>query len=645
MSGDEETAFGRWPSPWTAAEVAAARISRSGLAVAGDTVYWCESRPGESGRQVVVGSRNRGRPMDLSPPGVSVRSRVHEYGGGAAAIAGSTLYYVDQADQRWYRRPLEPNAGAPVPLTTEGESGHRRYADGRVTPSGRWLISVEELLLDGATSHALVAVATDGSRRVEILDESSDFVAAPRISPDGSRLAWTSWDHPSMPWDRSELRVASVEETADTVTLRSTATVAGGPRRSVGQPRWCADGALVFVDDTSGWWLPTRLAPGESEPVALVHLEAEFHAPDWVLGQSTIAELPGGALLCRVHRSGSDSLVRLDPGRRGPDASGWVLTTVEQPCLSIAGVAAAGDGARAYLLGTTSSEAHAVLELSLVATAPSRRISAASGRPHDPAELSVSKPFVAGSGPASVPGQFFAPRSPGVESRRPPPLVVFCHGGPTGSFDPGFDPVVQFFASRGLAVAGVDYRGSSGYGRAYRERLAGEWGVADVDDCATFALALAGDGLVDGDRMAIRGTSAGGLTALGALVRTDLFRGAASWYGVTDLESLAADTHDFESHYLDGLVGQWPAARTRYEERSPIHHADHISGEVLLLQGADDPVVPPDQSVRFAEALRAHGVECRLVVFERESHGFRSAATIEAALSEELEFYLGLFDG
>jgi dipeptidyl aminopeptidase/acylaminoacyl peptidase len=611
------------------------------LAVAGDTVYWSESRPAEGGRQVVVGSKG-GQLEDLSPKEVSVRSKVHEYGGGAATIAGSSLYYVDQADQRWYRVALGSDRGA-EPLTPESGSVHRRYADARLTPSGRWLVSVEEQLHDRATSHALVAIATDGSERVEVLDESSDFVAAPRISADGSRLAWIAWDHPAMPWDRSELRVAVVEETADRLLLRSPLSVAGGPGRSVGQPRWCRDGSLVFVDDRSGWWLPNRLPPGESDCVELVHLEAEFHSPDWVLGQSTIAELPDGTLLCRCRRSGSDSLVHLVPGTGGPDAPGWTLGTVEQPCVSIAGVAAAADGSAAYVLGATPSEAHCVLEIPLAGAPAARRISAEPSRGHDPGTVSVARPFVAGEAFGRVPGQLFAPASPRREPEGPPPLVVFCHGGPTGSFEPGFDPVVQFFTSRGLAVAGVDYRGSSGYGREYRERLAGGWGVADVEDCAAFADALAAEGLVDGTRMAIRGTSAGGLTALGALVRTELFAGAASWYGVTDLESLAADTHDFESRYLDSLVGPWPGAAARYQERSPIHHADRITGQVLLLQGADDPVVPPDQSVRFAEMLGEHGIECRLVVFEGESHGFRSAATIEACLTEELAFYRALF--
>jgi dipeptidyl aminopeptidase/acylaminoacyl peptidase len=641
MTGDDETAFGWWPSQWSAAEVAAERVSRSGLAVAEGAVYWCESRPAEGGRQVVVGSRDGRLPDDLSPHGISARSRVHEYGGGAATIDGTTLYYVDQTDQGWHRVGL--GHGTPVVLTPEDGSVRRRYADARVTPSGRWLVSVEERIREGMTRHALVAVATDGSRRVEVLEEGSDFVAAPRLSEDGARLAWIAWDHPSMPWEHSELRVAAFDERRDGVALHSAVSVAGGAGGSVGQPRWCRDGALVFVDDRSGWWRPHRLARGETEPVQLVRAQAEFHAPDWVLGQSTIAELPDGTLLCRVRRSGADSLARLAPGRQGPDAAGWTLSTIDQPCVSIAGVAAAADGDRAYVLGATASEAHCVLELSLGTAAPPRRLSAGADRAHEPAELSVARPFVAGAGRGRVPGHFFAPASPRVEREGPPPLVVFCHGGPTGAFEPGFDPVVQFFTSRGLAVAGVDYRGSSGYGRAYRERLAGAWGIADVEDCATFARALAVEGLVDGAHMAIRGTSAGGLTALGALVHTDLFAGAASWYGVTDLEALASDTHDFESRYLDSLVGPLPAAAARYRERSPIHRADHITGKVLLLQGADDPVVPPDQSRRFAEALRERGVECRLVVFEGESHGFRSAATIEACLNEELAFYRGLF--
>ena len=652
-----ESAFGWWPSPWSASDVAAGKVSRSGLQSDGDPVYWSESRPGEGGRQVVVRSVPGAPVTDVSPGAVSVRSRVHEYGGAAATMADGRLYFVDQGDQRWYRTTVGDGADL-LPLTPEPPYGGPtvRYADGRVTRQGTWLVSVEERLADGAAEHRLVAVAVDGSQQVVSLVDGGDFVSSPRLSPDGQWLAWVTWDHPSMPWDSSEVRVARLHEADGTVGIGRPHRVAGGDGVAVGQPQWCRDGSLLFVDDRSGWWLPYRLAPGNGRNVGtevagpLVDVEGEFHAPDWVLGQATMAELSDGSIACRMRRDGRDRLVHLQPGTDGPQAPHWLMTEIDQPCVTLSGVAvspvAAGTGRqRVCVLGSTPTEAQGVFEISPGGRFPPQRLSAPSGVGVARADVSVARPFRVDTDHGPVPGLFFAPASATAEGPpgARPPLVVFCHGGPTGAAESGFDPVVQFFTSRGLAVAAVDYRGSSGYGRSYRKRLDGEWGVADIDDCADVAVALDREGWVDGSRMAIRGGSAGGLTALGALIRSRRFAGAVAWYGVTDLEALATDTHDFESRYVDSLVGPWPEAAEQYRSRSPIHHADQVSGEVLLLQGADDPVVPAAQSERFAEELVACRVPCRLIVFEGESHGFRRAATIEACLEAELSFYRSLF--
>jgi dipeptidyl aminopeptidase/acylaminoacyl peptidase len=652
-----ESVFGWWPSPWSASDVAAGKVSRSGLQSDGDAVYWSESRPGEGGRQVVVRSVPGAPVADVSPGAVSVRSRVHEYGGAAATVAAGRLYFVDQGDQRWYRTTVGDGADL-LPLTPEPPYGGPtvRYADGRVTRQGTWLVSVEERLADGAAEHRLVAVAVDGSQQVVSLVDGGDFVSSPRLSPDGQWLAWVTWDHPSMPWDSSEVRVARLHEADGTVGIGRPHRVAGGDGVAVGQPQWCRDGSLLFVDDRSGWWLPYRLAPGNGRNVGtevagpLVDVEGEFHAPDWVLGQATMAELSDGSIACRMRSDGRDRLVHLQPGTDGPQAPHWLMTEIDQPCVTLSGVAAspaaAGTGRqRVCILGSTPTEAQGVFEISPGGRFPPQRLSAPPGVGVARADVSVARPFRVDTDHGPVPGLFFAPASATAEgpARARPPLVVFCHGGPTGAAESGFDPVVQFFTSRGLAVAAVDYRGSSGYGRSYRKRLDGEWGVADIDDCADVAVALDREGWVDGSRMAIRGGSAGGLTALGALIRSRRFAGAVAWYGVTDLETLATDTHDFESRYVDSLVGPWPEAAERYRSRSPIHHADQVSGAVLLLQGADDPVVPAAQSERFAAELAAHRVPCRLIVFEGESHGFRRAATIEACLEAELSFYRSLF--
>ncbi len=672
--------FGWWPSLWSPAITAAGKVSRSELHADNGSLYWCESRPGDGGGQVVVRSSGGIAAVDVSPPGVSVRSRVHEYGGGSATVRGGVLFYVDQSDQQWYRIDVVglpvTTPGAPVALTGEdppeasadGESSDppsgwtTRFADGRVTPSGRWLLCVEERHGDGRTVHRLVAVAVAERSAVVPLADDGDFVAAPRPSPDGRWVAWVTWDHPFMPWERSELWVARLQETEGGIRLVAPRRVAGGGDSSVGQPQWGRDGSLLFVDDRSGWWLPYRLAPEGSDgrgavAEALVDMEAEFHSPDWALGQSTMAERSDGSLVCRMHRGGRDQVVLLRPdgapdssGAPGPRSAGtfWSVEVIDQPCVVVSGLAVVTDagapGDRLYVLGSTPVESHAVFEIPWTGGGPLRRVSAGPEPPLEITDVSVARPFTASTSDGPVPGLFYEPPAgpPGAPSG-PPPLVVFCHGGPTSAATGGLDPIIQFFTSRGLSVAAVNYRGSSGYGRDFRRRLDGHWGEADIDDCVRYASALEREGLVDGGRMAIRGTSAGGLTALGALIRSDRFAGAAAWYGVTDLEALAADTHDFESHYVDSLIGPWPEAAEIYRARSPINGAARVTGRVLLIQGTDDPVVPLDQSERFAARLLERGVPCRLILFEGESHGFRRASTIEASLVAELEFYRSLF--
>ncbi len=509
--------------------MAAGKVSRSGLQAEGDAVYWLESRPAEGGRQVVVRSRSGEGREDVSPGEVSVRTRVHEYGGGGATVHQDTLFYVEHESQQWYRVPIERADGPidPLRLTPPGRTGAAasRYADGRVSASGRWLVSVvEQHLGDGSVRHRLAAVPVDGSEQVVNLGGQADFVAAPRPSPDGRWLAWVSWDHPSMPWDSSELWMAAVEESETTFAAVGARRVAGGAGVSVGQPRWCNDGSLSYVDDRTGWWLPYRLEPGDpaSPPAALTDLEAEFHAPDWALGQATMAELADGSLVCRACVDGRDHLVRLMPSDRPGEP--WRPEVVDQPCVSLSGVAAppgVGPVGTVYVMGSTPNQSHGVFELRLEGGHPAKRISAGPEVAASAADISVGQAFVAPTPAGPVPGLLFVPANasvPAGDQPGPPPVVVFCHGGPTASAEPGFDPTIQFFTSRGLAVAAVDYRGSSGHGRGYRQRLRGLWGEADVEDCVHYALALGRAGLVDASRMAIRGTSAGGLTALGALV-------------------------------------------------------------------------------------------------------------------------------
>jgi dipeptidyl aminopeptidase/acylaminoacyl peptidase len=640
---------GTWPSPFSAGAVAAGKVSRSGLQIDGRWVYWLESRPDEGGRQVLVRASVHGESLDVSPPGRSIRSRVHEYGGGAATVVDGTLYYVDQSDQGLYRWEVgSVEDTAPTPLTPPSSGGRSlRYADGRLTAERDWFVCVEERHSPGGVAHGIVAVNAHGSFATVPVLEGRDFYAAPRPSPDGARLAWLTWDHPQMPWDGCELWIGEWDADDTEPRVTQARRIAGGPDVSIGQPLWCRDGSLVYVSDEAGWWQPYRLTALDDETgvgSVLTSVQAEFHGPDWVLGQATMAELPDGALVCRMHADGSDSVVRIPPPAHAPapdGTDGLELEGVSQPCVAISGVCATAEGT-VVVLGSTTTVGPTVYAVT-PAAAPEQAdmLSAGAALAVPPGDIAVAEPVVAATPEGPVHSLFYAPTSSGFEvpAGAVPPAVVMCHGGPTAATDPGFDPLVQYFTSRGLAVLTVNYRGSVGYGRAYRQRLRGLWGVADIDDCAAAALSLAAAGRVDGDAMVIRGTSAGGLTALGALIRSDRFAGAVAWYGVTDLEALAAETHDFESRYVDTLVGPLPEAVATYRERSPIHHADRVTGAVLLLQGLDDPVVPADQAERFADALRAHGVNCRYQAFAGESHGFRKAETLRTAVAAELDFY------
>ncbi len=623
---------GRPPSdqPWTAARVAGAKRSRGDLCVDGSVVYWAENRPDEGGRVVVVAADPDGRRGDVSPPGVSVRSRVHEYGGGAFTVHRDRLFYVDQAEQRWWSMPVDGAAG-PMALTPEDPS--TRYADPCVV--GPWLYAVEERHLATGVAHRLVAVATDGSGEIHPLDASSDFVAAPSVSASGEYLAWMAWDHPHLPWDVSRVQVARLHlEEGRPPQVGTTSTVVGGPARSVGPPVWLADGTLVVVEDSSDWWMPSQVDAASlaraveegTSPVLrpLAVPEGEYTQPHWVFGRRTVVEAADGRLWLVRRRHGRDELLVLDR------LTGAVARP-DQPAVAISSIAALPqDPGGVALLGSTTTAASAVLSVAVQVAWLTDRAEehAAVGAE----SIEVETPW------GTVPGLLTRPAGPA------PPLVVFCHGGPTASAEPGLDPLIQLLVQEGLAVAVVDYRGSSGHGRRYREALAGAWGVADVADCVAFADGLARIGRVDGRRMAIRGSSAGGMTALLALCGGSAFAGAVSHYGVTELRALAADTHDFESRYLDHLIGPWPEAAARYDERSPAHRAGELRGRVLLLQGDDDHVVPLAQAEAFARAVAATGASCELLVFPGEGHGFRRAESIEAALTAELDFYRTLFD-
>jgi dipeptidyl aminopeptidase/acylaminoacyl peptidase len=618
-------------------------------------LYWLESRPEENGRVVFVRAGADG-PRDHSPADVSIRSRVHEYGGGAVCLVPDgnpgAFAYVDQSDQRvWHcTGPSAAGSVAPRPLSPPAPEGWSyRHGGLSATADGRWVLAVREAHTGAGRPprRSVVALSTfSRSPSESTLLAGHDFFGAPRADATGARLAVVAWDHPDMQWDASSLVVVPLDHAGSSsrdddllVAAGTPWVVAGGSDESVGQPAWQRDGTLRFVSDRRGWWQP-YVHPGTPDapagPAPLDDTEAEFHGPDWVLGQSTFAELPDGSVVARRTAAGRDTLVRL--------RSGTAPELVPQPCVSIVALCSHGNGLA--LIGSSPDA-----PTNVWVTGPNERPRPVRAAPRfadhlRPEGLAQGEPFtLTGRSGRAVHGTLYRPRPPAGPSatpppEAPPPLVTWCHSGPTSACQPGLDLTLQFFSTRGFAVACVDYAGSTGYGRAYRCALWGRWGEADAEDCLDAARHLADRGDVDPGRMAVRGGSAGGMTALNALAAGEGFKACAALYAVTDLLSLAATTHDFEAHYNDRLIGPLPEAHDLFVQRSPVGKAASMTGAVLLLQGTEDAVVPPAQAERMRDALVAAGTTCDLRFFEGEGHGFRRADTLTACLEAELAFYL-----
>jgi dipeptidyl aminopeptidase/acylaminoacyl peptidase len=614
--------YGSWRSPIAAARLAAGgvRLSEPWPFVDG-SVIWLEGRASEGGRSVLVRRDPDGATADLLPAGTNARTRVHEYGGGAWLPAGGAVVFSGYADQRLYR--VEPG-GASAAITPEPpEPAGLRYADGRTTPDGRLIVCVRETHAGGEVVNELVVLPADGSAPPRPIASGRDFYSFPRISPDGTRLAWTEWDHPQMPWDGTELLVAQL---AADGTLGAPERVAGGPRESIWQPEWSPDGVLHFVSDRSGWWNLHR------EPdVAIAPEDAEYGVAQWLFGGSTYA-FAGGALWAIRGQGGEQRLCRIADGRAEP---------LDLPYTAYEYAYLRSDGRRLVFKAAspTSSPVLAALDSE---TGESTVLARSTSDPVDPGYISVPRAIeFAGDGGGSAHAWYYPPRNAdfaGPPDERPP-LIVHSHGGPTSHEPPSFQGEIAYWTSRGIGVVDVNYGGSTGYGRAYRERLNGNWGVLDTADCAAAALHLAGRGEVDGARLAISGESAGGYVTLCALVFRDDFAAGASHYGVGDVAALARDTHKFEARYLDGLIGPYPDAAELYRERSPIHAVERLRVPVILFQGLEDEVVPPAQAEAMVAALRANGIPYAYLPFEGEQHGFRRAESIVRAHEAELAFY------
>lgn len=596
------------------------------VVVDGDDLYWTESRAQEDGRTVIVRRDAGGVIADAVPSGFNSRSRAHEYGGGAYAVRGGVVVSCSFEDQRVYLfGGVEPIAITPEPEIEAGD----RYAD-FVFHGDRVICVRERHLEDREPVNSLVVFPLDGSDAPRVIVEGHDFYSSPRVSPDGSRLAWLSWDHPRMPWDGTELWGAALAEDG---SVSEPELLDGGETESVFQPEWSPDGVLHFVSDRTGWWNLCRLVGDRVEP--LHRMEAEFGYPQWVFGMRRYGFLPRGRIVTIYAESGVDRIGvfeddTLRPVHNAFERFGSSLGVRGDALFTIAG--SGGTPTAVVGIGTETGDVDIVrtsLDIDL-----------------DPGLVSHPKPIEFATTRGAVAHAFYyPPRNPSFVGQvgETPPLLVLSHGGPTSSTSPVLDVSLQFWTSRGFAVVDVNYRGSTGYGRHYRDALRGEWGVLDVDDCISAALYLADAGLADSDRMAIRGGSAGGYTTLCALTFSDIFAAGASYYGVGDLAALAAETHKFESRYLDGLIGPYPEAADLYRERSPLHNLDDLSCPVILLQGGEDRVVPPAQAHEIVAALDARGIPHAYVEFEGEGHGFRRAENIERAREAELFFYSRVF--
>jgi dipeptidyl aminopeptidase/acylaminoacyl peptidase len=629
-----ELPYGSWPTPITSELVVRSARLPNGLQLDGDDIWWSEGRPEEAGRMAVLRRRPDGTVTEVVTAPWSARSSVHEYGGGAWWTRDGVLWFVDWASQRLHR--VAPG-DEPRPITPEPEVPRGlRYADGSLSPDGSTLLCVrEEHHPDGSeATNTVVRLAAHEPSTPVVVVEGPDFVADPRWRPDGGAFCWLEWDHPDMPWDATRL----VVDEAGTRTI-----VAGGDRReSICQPTWAPDGSLWFSTDRTGFWSLHRWTPAAGvEP--MVDLGKDIGFPQWVFGQLCFAFLDDGRVAFTYSDAGVDRLALWDPDGGGGEGR---ITDLDVPHAMIEELQA-GHAWLAYIAASASLEPHVVrLSLRGDEAGPPEMLVAPRDLGLDVAWFSVPEAIEFPTGDDLTDGVtahalYYPPTNPDVDAPagERPPLLVMIHGGPTAAARPMLSVAKQYWTSRGFAVVDVNYRGSTGYGRAYRDLLQGQWGVADVADCAAVCRFLVGRGDVDPDRLCIRGGSAGGFTTLAALAFEDVFAAGASHYGVADLGVLAQETHKFESRYLDGLVGPWPEARAIYEERSPIFHTDRIDRPLAVFQGLDDPIVPPNQAEMIVKAVRAKGVPVAYVAFPGEQHGFRQSAHIRAALDGELSFY------
>jgi dipeptidyl aminopeptidase/acylaminoacyl peptidase len=627
---------GAWASPITIDLLlnGAVVLKRSMPRWDGDDLYWSELRPTEAGRQVIVRQSSSphsgagGTVADVTPAGYNARTSVHEYGGGQFAVSEGTVWFANFSDQRIYRQEREAD---PAPVTPDADI---RHADMLVDRARGRIFAVREDHAAAAPEavNTLVALDWSGEREAITVAEGNDFYSSPKLSPDGARLAWLTWNHPNMPWDGTELWVGELDSAGRATSARR---VAGGQSESIYQPEWSPAGELYFVSDRNDWWNLYRVRGEIEEPVC--RRAAEFGAPQWGFGMTSYAFLDATEIVCLYSETGGTKLGRIDV-REGTlkqiDLLYTALSNLVVSARRVAMVAASPTLSERILVVDVDTGAQEVVKVSNPA-----RI--------DPGYFSIPRAIeFPTEGGVTAHAFYYAPKNKDYEAPagERSPMVVHCHGGPTESVGSSFNLEFQYWTSRGFGIVDVNYGGSSGYGRAYRQRLNGNWGVVDVDDCINAARFLVEHGAVDGERLAITGGSAGGFTTLVALTKRDFFNAGASHFGVGDLVTFAKETHKFESHYLDTLVGPFPEREDLYLDRSAVNFADHLNCPVILFQGLEDKVVPPSQAEEFVAVCKKKNLPYAYVAFEGEQHGFRQAKNIRRSIEGELYFYSCIFD-